>query len=163
MSESFFDNIEKKSNSFLTDALLVTLTSLVHPIATLTEIFFRKQMGERYFTAWNVIGGLIAIYVFRLPAWGFDNEKARFIINAIAIIWGTCLCLYYMINYKEKTDRYRNGESWHSYNCGIPHINKYTLWFEKGIPAIVGVIFYWLGVKSLGALLVLSVMVSTLA
>ena len=59
MSETFLDNLDKKANSFLSNAFLAIVASLVRPIATLTEIFFRKQMGERYFTAWNILGGLV--------------------------------------------------------------------------------------------------------
>ncbi len=160
MSESIFDNMEKRLNSALTNALLATLASLIRPIATLTEIFFRKEMGERYFTAWNVIGGLMMIGFVRMPVWGFDDRDVRTMTNIFAGIWAVCLILYSYANRQEMIKRYSKGKAWHSYNCGIPSFEKVGIIFEKIIPAVLGIVMYYFGVKSIGGLLVFSVMAS---
>ena len=67
---------------------------------------------------------------------------------------------YGVWNYFEKYNRYKKGQVWHSYNYGLPWINKFGMLFEKGLPLGLGVALVYFGYKSIGALLVLSVMVS---
>jgi len=161
MSESIGDNLEAKFKGALTDSLLAILVSLVRPIATLTEIIFRKDMGERYFNGWNIVVGLLAIIVFRSPFWSNHRGIYQTITNIIAVVWVIALLVYAYLNRQRIIERYGKSHRWHSYNYGIPRYEELPVVVEKALPIAVGLLLVLVcGITGMGGLLFFSGVIS---
>ncbi|HSW01041.1 MAG TPA: hypothetical protein VLI39_12765 [Sedimentisphaerales bacterium] len=162
MSESISDDIETKLRGAVVNGLLAILVGLVRPIATLTEVFFRKRMGERYFSGWNIIVGFAFIFCFRSPLWLGKGHSLGLVTNIIAAAWaaGMFFCVY--LDRKETIERYEKGARWHSYCYGVPRWAEVPVYAEKVIPLAVGILLMVVGLIGMGGLLFLSGGVSLL-
>lgn len=176
VNESISDRLEDKLKSAVINAMLSIVMACVRPIATLTEVFFRKDMGERYFTAWNVFVGwvlLAGIGVLQrfLLAPGRYDYYGRFYPKdewgatewAPYIALGVWALLFTLLANEQRhavIRRYNKGIRWHSGNCGIRRLPlPYVI--EKGIPFVVGIaLALALRLYMLGGLMVLSGIVS---
>lgn len=179
-NESIGDKIEEKLKNAVVHGLLAILVMMIRPVATLTEVFFRKDMGERYFTAWNLMAGWLLLLVFGAP---YDKmiglsvggrydmygnyqrssgsaDSAWFIAP---LVWLAALTFCAYLHEQAVIRRYKEGVRWHSANVGIPRIEDLPYVFEKGIPFLAGILMIWLlQLHGLGALMILSGLVSIL-
>lgn len=157
--ETLTDNFEKKIQNAFVNGFLSILIKLIRPIATLTEIFFRKQIGERYLTAWNLVAGLGLIAFAATPMWvnDYNFEKAAYIIAAI---WGLGLFVHFILHTREVAKRYQNNQRWHSYNYGLPRYEIIHESLEKIIPIAIGILAIFLHFFGLGLLLIASGVIS---
>lgn len=159
MEESLTDGLEKKLKSVFGDVLLALVFSFIRPIATLTEVFFRKQMGERYFNAWNYFAGFILISAVRSP-YAVVTRGQIPVANILAFAWGIAFAVCIYLHKEEVKNRYRDGIRWHSYCYGLPRIEKLPAAIERAIPIVIGVMFIVFRFMGIGGLLVLSGMIS---
>lgn len=156
MSESIGNDIERRLKGALGNGLLGILVGLVRPIATLTEVFFRKQMGERYFSGWNLVVGIALILFFRSSIWLGKGHSLELLTNIIAVAWALSLVYYGGLNWNETGERYHKGLRWHSLCYGIPRWAKVPVYAEKAIPLAVGILLMVVGLIGMGGLLFLS-------
>ena len=159
MEESLTDGLEKKIKNAFGDMLLAILFSLIRPIATMTEIIFRRHIGERYFTHWSFIVGLSLIAASAMPHGVVNNAQETVAIYS-AIAWGVIFILCYILHRVEIISRYRKNLRWHSYNYGLPRIPFSNIVIEKIITLALGGVLVYLGYIGVGGLIFLSGMIS---
>ena len=139
-------------------AALTLVVMFVRPIATLTEIFFRRRMGERYFTYWNVIGGFFVLIACHTswgvpqPAPGGSDYFGRYtpaqsaipmmVLHITFVAWVAALFCALGLHAAGVKARYQAGGRWHSRNNGIPWISSTPSWVERVVP-ILGAIALW--------------------
>jgi hypothetical protein len=160
-----------------TQVLLGVRATDIRPAATLTEIVFRKNMGERYFTLWNVIAGFGLLQVFSIPLGvptpspaGHDvlgqfypaqSDFPRMIWVLTFMGWHVALLLYWGLHAWSVRQRYKAGGRWHSRNVGVKRFPFLPVWFEKALPIVAG-LFIWQAcqVPGFGILMILSGVIS---
>lgn len=140
--------------------------SLIRPAATLTEVLYRNELGERYFTLWNVIGGIPLLVAASIPVeairWAagqadYENTlhaKASWILGGM---WLFVFCYRSWFTFKATRERYEQQRLWHSYSTGIGVIeldNEIPPQLQPLIPVVAGVVllvghFYGLGVLAI--------------
>jgi uncharacterized protein YqgC (DUF456 family) len=160
-------------------AVLALLVMLIRPVATLTEIFFRKDMGERYFTSWNAIAGYWILAFASIPLgmpWpgrgGYDelgiyrtatSSTSKEAWLFIAFAWSAALTVCTFLQYQSVKKRYVEGGRWHSRNVGVPRYPSLSIYIEKALPIVAGVaIMWWFQIYGFGLLLIVSGVVSIL-
>ena len=176
MSNSLLDRFENKLKDAVVQGALAILVMLVRPIATLTEVFFRKNMGERYFTMSCTVGGFLLIWTFCTPYGHIIESMTQtssreffggprphgvvwsghdLVLLGILITWSIALALLHRFHELEVRERYNKETRWHSGNCGLQRIPMpYAL--EKGLPIAAGLITIILGAWGPGILLIAS-------
>lgn len=172
--QRIFNRMTDKITDGMIHAVLALVVMLIRPLATLTEIFFRRNMGERYFTAWNVIAGwwiITAFTAFRLgvpmPSNAGYDEMGRYQPGQSAtplLVWffgsaAWSFCLFAAMGVQQffVRQRYKQGGRWHSRSIGEPWFPLLPAWAEKAIPIVAGIYIAWYcHVPLLGALLILS-------
>ena len=157
--EALSGNIENKIKNAITDLLWKAPVYLVRPAATLTEVFFRKSFGERYFSYWNIMAGTAIIAAGSLPFWTKDENLVN-INYIVGAVWMLCLVVLFRLHQVEVIKRYKNNLRWHSYNSGIPRIAKLPYIIEKILPLILSGVLFYFGLWGLGVLLVVSTIAS---
>lgn len=156
---------------------------LSRPLTLLTQVFYRKSMGERYFTPISLLGGLAFLAVatfaskYMLPTvttntqdqWGrMVVGQTRYVMPPIVaygvgIAWIAVLLVAYSRHTLGVRKRYATGERWHSYNSGVPHMAALVDPVQYLISGILAAgCFYW-GLPGYGALLSASIVLGVIA
>jgi hypothetical protein len=142
---------------------LSLLVSLVRPMATVTEVFFRKQMGERYFSVLNIMAGVPLILLFGIPVWALFDSSWGFgawLNLLLSLAWTGAFNFYAFKSLQAVKVRYQEGVRWHSYNYGIPRYPALHPALERIIPLGVTLLLILCGAYGLAVLLVLSTYLS---
>lgn len=177
--QRLFNRVTDKIADGIIQASLNILAMLVRPMAIVTEIFFRRDMGERYFTPLNAAFGFFLLLLFSIPIGvpgaekaGFDalgqfhaaqSAAPRVVLFVMSFAWILSLFAAYGQNVLFIRRNYVQGNRWHSCNIGIPRFPNLPVWLEKLIPFVAAVAFYFLfHLPGLAILLVFSGIVSLL-
>lgn len=160
--EGAIADLNKKGLGMLQEMLLWLLMSLIRPIATVTEKLYRRQMGERYFTGWNVLVGAVLIVGACMPLSGIRGRglrleawsKAELVSLVIGVLWLFVFGWESVTHFRDVRRRYRDKVLWHSYCYGVG--------FDKRPAdiavccAIVGIVAGWFHLYGIMLLLVFS-------
>lgn len=139
--------LTNQSVNFLLGFLGRVVTTLIRPVATVTEVFFRRKMGERYFSPVGAFAGLVLIVVASLPFlqveqryFGFPGYRFypqqrirtdwvelpyfswRYTATVVGVAWAVLYLGLALVHHMEVRHRYRTGEQWHSYCSGVPWV-----------------------------------------
>jgi len=125
--ENAIAGLNNKGLAIVRDMFLALLVSLIRPIATVMEKLYRRQMGERYFTRWNVLVGVpliiaacLPLSVFRGMALQWEEwpvtEHASLVIG---VIWLAVFVWESVVHFRDVRRRYRDNVMWHSYCYGV--------------------------------------------
>lgn len=119
--------LNSKGLAIVQDMFLAFLVSLIRPIATVTEKLYRRQMGERYFTRWNVCIGVPLIIAACLPlsilrGRGLDWMEwsiTDWVSVTIGCVWLAVFVWESVAHFRDVRKRYREKRVWHSYCYGV--------------------------------------------
>ena len=174
MNNPIEDAIENKIESAAKNAFFTILVAMIRPLATLTEVFLRKDMGERYFTAWNVAAGTFLLFLFGLPhqaiifgpsgsytAYGrhYRGEwgEGEFKLIISMLIWFGIFLFCAKLHQMAVIERYQKGTRWHSGCIGIPRIAGLPVLVERLLPIAGGILLIWpTRLYGLGGLMIFS-------
>lgn len=114
---------------------------LIRPLGLLTQVFFRKEMGERYFSPLPTFVAAVILWAtymmtLRLPAptpllWLYltvtdQREVTAFYVRDariwIPVVWAIVFAIAAWENRIRAWRRNRNGVKWHSRSMGVPRI-----------------------------------------
>jgi hypothetical protein len=173
--ESEIDSFNSWGISQAKQGMAVFLKSLVRPMATLTEVIYRQELGERYFTRWNGTVGVVLLTLATLPrsfysrSWnrGFPVfsttgwQTADWITLGVGVVWLLLFASAWGRHQKTLRNRYNQGIMWHSYCRGVcPLDDRIPITKHGLILALFGGGAMWLGIWGPGILLVISGYVS---
>lgn len=170
--------------TFVTVALDI-LQILMRPMALLTQVFVRKDFGERYFTQGAFGIGLLILIVMRysyrhivvkIPFSltyallgrdvGENIEKLPLFFDYcllwILLFWTVCFGAAYGENRIRLWRRYRRGERWHSRCSGVPRIPRTSPLLQYLLVMAAAVVVDLTGCSEL-ALLVVASLAATIA
>ncbi len=160
--EGAITDLNKKGLAIVGDMFLAFLVSLIRPIATVTEKLYRRRMGERYFTGWNVIIGVPLIIAACLPVsllrgegldW-MDWSITEWVSVAIGCVWVAVFALAAVAHFRDVRRRYRENVMWHSYCYGVGFNKRPS--DIAACCAIVGILAGWFHLYGIMLLLVFS-------
>lgn len=149
---------------------------LIRPVGLLTQVFFRKDMGERYFSPLPTAVAaviLFAAYVVtvRVPApvpllWLYvsmtdQREVSAFFIRDaklwIPVLWAVLFAVAAWENRFRSWSRYRNGVKWHSRSMGVPRIPAMGNLFQYTVLIVAAGVLDVMALSWLALLVLLSV------
>jgi len=154
--------LNSKGLAIVQDMFLALLVGLIRPIATVTEKLYRRQMGERYFTRWNMLIGVPLIIVACLPlsilrdgglGW-MEWSTTEWVSVTIGCVWLAVFVWESVRHFRDVRRRYRKEKVWHSYCYGV----GFDKW-PSGIAmccVIAGVVAGWFHLYGIMLLLVFS-------
>lgn len=175
--QRMFNRITDKVTDGIIQAVLGLVAMFIRPLATLTEIFFRKDFGERYYTFWNWYAGCILTtiaWICILIGVGLTSTQetymdSRGLIHTQTIVapastfsltvlglWAWGLHIFTVIQWWSVRRRYQRGGRWHSRSIGVPWIPKFPAWAERAIPLGLGFILVRFGATIPGVLMIAS-------
>jgi hypothetical protein len=153
----------RKGIEFIKRALGELFRSLVRPLATITEVYFRMDFGVRYFTLWNVLAGLVLISMSNIPlSYVADVRRGvphpqlhvnDIFVALVSLSWFLSFAVMSFVHLLYMRQRLRSGVHWHSYSCGYSYVPERL---QPFIPVAVGVVLFCLGVWTPGLLLIAS-------
>lgn len=125
--ENAIAGLNSRGLAIVQDMFLAFLVSLIRPIATVTEKLYRRQMGERYFTRWNVFIGVPLIIAACLPlsilrGRGLDWMEwsiTDWVSVTIGCVWLAVFVWESVAHFRDVRRRYRENVLWHSYCYGV--------------------------------------------
>lgn len=160
--ENAIAGLNNKGLAIVQDMFLAFLVSLIRPIATVTEKLYRRQMGERYFTRWNmligvplIIGACVPLSILREGGLGWmDWSTTEWASVTIGCVWLAVFVWESVRHFRDVRRRYRKEKLWHSYCYGVG-FNKWP----SGIAmccVIAGAVAGWFHLYGIMLLLVFS-------
>jgi hypothetical protein len=169
--ENEIDDFNRKGIAFLKQTLWRFFFSLIRPLATTTEIFLRKELGERYFTVWNFLAGGFLIYTSMTmgaslraleaqQAYGGPAASLRwsdYVAFALGLAWLIAFIVKSIMQFKRAHQRSREGILWHSQSCGYAVVPEF---WQPWCPVGLGVLFLIFHITWPGLLLIASGIVS---
>lgn len=148
---------------------------LIRPLGVLTQVFFRKDMGERYLTPLTVtVALLLVLLAYRMtvttvPPTPLIDLYARWseakVVETLAFrnckywipgIWTTLFAAAVWENKVRSWMRYRRGERWHSRSMGSPRIPGLGNLFQYILTALAAVSLEWMTLSWMALLVCLS-------
>jgi hypothetical protein len=172
------NRINERMVNVAIDMLLGLLAALVRPLAVVTEVVFRKQMGERYFHVIHSMAGAVLIFLSGIPFWHTDFALYALSHPAVAfqyynrwpagaaltmyVAWGWLAAFYVFcfLHGRAIKARYRAGLRWHSYCYGIPRFAGLPVILERILPLAAAAALIYYGAYSPAVLLVISTYIS---
>lgn len=169
--EGEISSFNRKGLTMIKQMLKDLLLSFVRPLATMTEVLYRRDLGERYFALWNVIVGVFWLILASIPLTPFRhftydyydapvsrrwNFAATFNI-VVGVLW---LIAFLWACWRERQSlhrRYREGIVWHSYSHGTSFLDDRIPETYHGFIVLgFGALIAYLGAYVPGGLLIVS-------
>lgn len=145
--------------------LLLILQALIAPAVTTTQVMLRRQLGERYFTGWNLVAGaglIMAAAPLSLVTRRYIDVSDLIYVGLAMVAWLGGFVYFGVKHFADVRHRYRDGQVWHSRCSGVSRID-FPL--PKQIPMeaveiagvmLIGLICCFIGLLGFGLLLIAS-------
>lgn len=135
---AILNQLNGKMGAFVVNTMMSVLVALMRPLATITEVLYRTNMGSRYFTRVSLLIGLVFILLAgamdyqlgteaprfqwtsgrRVQVDWFDHEIRPYVALGPAVLVGLLFLVGGVGNLIRGTIRYMKGQRLHSYSMG---------------------------------------------
>lgn len=153
---SVLDHLESKVKKIISNFVFEAMLSTLGPIATLTEVFFRRNMGERYFSVMNVIIGSGVVMLAAMPFLTIGGAWRMILSILFGTLWIVSQIYYLREHNLAVIHRYRAGIRWHSGNPGVARYPGLHPVVEVIGPFFVGAVLLGLGLPGPAFLMIAS-------
>jgi hypothetical protein len=167
--EGEIHNFNRKGIAFIKQAVGAFLVFLVKPLAATTEAVFRKEFGERYFTAWDVFAGaglivfssILALPLAALVAAVTGLPWLLFALPNLLFgaIWLVTFLVFSFMHLGRIRERTAQGILWHSYCCGCSRVSEK---WQPFYPVVLGIVLCVCQLYGPGVLMIASGFISLL-
>ncbi len=174
---STFDGLERGFSDGMAigrrvgDVLTYAFQILSRPLALLTQVFYRKDMGERYFTPIGFFWGLALLglatfgsrYLLSTTTvgvrtqWGGVVPETQYVLSpligyGVGVAWIAVLAVAYSRHTVSVRARYTSGERWHSRTAGVPRMPGLIDPVQYAVTGVLAAACFYFGLPGYGAL-----------
>lgn len=146
-------------------ALLLILQALIAPAVTTTQVILRRQLGERYFTGWNLFAGaglIVSAAPLSLLTRRYIDVSDFIYVGLPMVAWLGAFLYFGVTHFADVRRRYKDGNAWHSRCSGV---SRWEFALPRQLPMmaveiagvmLIGIICCFIGLLGFGILLIVS-------
>lgn len=180
LTSGFNDGL--KIGTAIGNAITYLFLFLTRPLVLLTQVFYRKNMGERYLTPLSASGGLALLALVTAGSEYLIGSKTHIgadysgrrttaieyalnpnIAYGVGITWIVAFLAAYVQHHFAVRKRYATGERWHSLNSGVPRVAGLRDPAQYALTSAASAACFYFGLHGYGGLLCLSLVLGILS
>lgn len=169
-----------KTANFIVEVALRVFYMLTRPMALISEVFHRKNFGERYFGPVQFAGGVLLILMAFAVTYGLGSPQVVGTRSAFdgsitfrevyvpqhklayisCGIWMGVFVISFLVHQLKVQVWIRLGKQWHSQSSGEPMIAGGRWWINAIAAVLLPFMLYKLRLEFVGGLLMFSILIS---